>query len=144
MNVKLLRRVKKHILEEPRRLCMAWYVIKKSEDKKLIAGRPFAKCNTAACIAGWTLELNKIEVNPYACIAGWTLELNKIEVNPYESEHIRACKLLDISYDEGLRLFEPSSWPLKFRDGRRDDGTEETAQVAAARIEHFIKTKGRE
>jgi hypothetical protein len=126
MNVKLLRRVKKHILEEPRRLCMAWYVIKKSEDKKLIAGRPFAKCNTAACIAGWTLELNKIEVNPY------------------ESEHIRACKLLDISYDEGLRLFEPSSWPLKFRDGRRDDGTEETAQVAAARIEHFIKTKGRE
>jgi hypothetical protein len=129
MNVKLLRKVKKHILEEPKRLFMRTYVFKKSyEGEKLRTcmgkKRDFARCGTAACIAGWAVLLSK---------KGDTVNL----VTGRE-----ALELPDI--ETALRLFEPSSWPDKFQDGLDDDGTIKTARVAAARIEHFIKTKGAE
>jgi hypothetical protein len=127
MKVKLLRKVKKHILEEPKRLFMAWYVVRKGDDASVIRGMRddrFADCGTAACIAGWTLILSG-------------------EDTPY-SRSAAAAKLLGIDHNLAANLFEPSLWPAKFMDGLADDGDAYTAKVCAARIEHFIKTKGAE
>jgi hypothetical protein len=127
MNVKLLRKVKRYILAEPKRLFMASYFVRKYQYGEMLNGRDFAKCGTAACIAGWTLLLNKLD--PYFVEAG---------------AHDTAADLLGINCDQALLLFEPRKWPEKFEKGLNDDGKLSTAKVAAARIEHFIKTKGAE
>ena len=130
MNVKLLRKVAKHILAEPTRLVMGNWLLKKGyEDIEAIeygefGSRPFPKCGTAGCIAGWTCELSgKGKVKHHDLVAKRLLGLNK-----RESE----------------RLFLPDQWPAEFERGYNDDGRKKTAEVAVARIEHFIKTKGKE
>lgn len=131
MNVKLLRKVKKHILEEPKRLYMRSYVRKRGEGIGLITSdthrrRAFPRCGTAACIAGWSLILSGKEIDST------------------QGYRVEACELIGIPVDKSYRLFDPDGWPAKFREGAKDDGKTETAKVAAARIEHFIKTKGAE
>lgn len=135
MNVKLLRKVKKHILEEPKRLMMQGWRRKKSHDRPTVLAvdkdgldenRPFARCGTAACIGGWACIIAKKEPEHYG-------------------DHFRvARKLLELTSLQASRLFAPSLWPGDFMAGTTDDGKKKTAQIAAARIEHFIKTKGRE
>lgn len=135
MNVKLLRKVAKHILAEPRRLLMRTWILEKSDRVMAIryggrsarSTRPFAKCGTAACISGW------------ACIVSGRREEAK------ESSFMDiGMELLGIDYPQAHRLFGPENWPKKFRPGLKDDGKKSTAKVAAARIEHFIKTEGKE
>jgi hypothetical protein len=53
LNVRLLRRIKKHILEEPRRFWMGWWVVPN------VPGQHPAPCGTTACIAGWAAILGK-------------------------------------------------------------------------------------
>jgi hypothetical protein len=55
-----------------------------------------------------------------------------------------AEEMLGLSNDERSRLFRPWNWPDKFRQGCCGDGSKKTAKIAASRIEHFIKTKGKE
>lgn len=129
MNVKLLRKVKAHILAEPKRLYMSSYI--KSEAHNMDIGHDYPKCGTAACIAGWACLLELKPKDPYEF---WQTH----SVGP------EAAALLGIDDQAAYRLFEPSEWPKQFARGRSDDGAKETAKVAAARIEHFIKTKGRE
>lgn len=118
MNVKLLRKVKKHILEEPKRLMMGDWV---TETKK-------SPCGTAACIGGWAVILSgKYRAN--------------MDAGDVQEE---AKELLDVEGMESTRLFGPVWWPAKFRGGCADDGEEITAKIAAKRIDHFIKTEGRE
>lgn len=125
MNVKLLRKVKKHILEEPKRFLMRYWLVRKNSGARLPASHAgFAKCGTAACIAGWT----------------WTLEHPQ---TPFPGSW-DVADLLGIDRENRFRLFAVDHWPTQFRNKFKDDGTAESAKVAAARIEHFIKTKGRE
>lgn len=130
MNVKLLRKVKRHILAEPKCLLMFGWARFKEQGHKLFTDdgdtRPFGKCGTAGCIAGW------------ACI----LEGEKALI-PSEYER-KARLLLSLNKLEAERLFYPMHWPQKFSGGSKDDGKSKTAKVAAARIEHFIRTKGKE
>ena len=74
--IKLLRRVKKHVLAEPNRLIMSDVVIREEECDMTTEGGekafygdgvdeygnhdkiPFARCGTAGCIAGWTVLLH--------------------------------------------------------------------------------------
>jgi len=127
MNVKLLRKVKKHILEEPKRLYMSDYI--KVESEHHLYGRGYAKCGTAACIAGWTCILS-LKETPDA-------------IRRTNDVHATGGELLGLTPGQAYRLFVPSVWPQKFTRGTSDDGSEATAKVAAARIEHFIKTEGR-
>jgi len=53
-------------------------------------------------------------------------------------------RALDITYEQGQRLFYVSAWPNKFGDKFQDSGKKQDARIAAARIEHFIRTKGKE
>ena len=133
MNVDLLRKIKKHILAEPARLYMFGWIIRKTTPDEVLAygeedenTRPFAKCGTAACIAGWAAILSKRDTGG---------RFGACELAP---------ELLGLTSQEAARLCIPRNWPLKFRGGCADDGKAKTAKLAARRIEHFIKTKGAE
>jgi len=129
MNVKLLRKVAEYILAEPKRFFMPDFVrwkesrldrLRNKHDGKII-DRPFPRCGTAACIGGWV------------CILSDKKETADSEV---------AAELLQINKDQAERLFFNA--PSKFWDIWSGDGTKKTAKLAAARIEHFIRTDGKE
>jgi hypothetical protein len=127
MNVKLLRKVKRRILAEPKRLYMTSYL---AFDRDVV-DRPMPKCGTVGCIAGW------------ACIIAMP-KLSPQEIWRQFAVGFKAMELLGLTDEEKFRLFEPGAWPKQFERGTSDDGKKKTAEVAAARIEHFIKTKGKE
>lgn len=135
--MELLEKVKKHILEEPLRLYMADFKVKRSAldwDLQDQSGkhRPFAPCGTAACIAGW----------------GWILRPKNLFLHPvlFFKDEAKMfddyANLFDVTTNQATRLFNPSRWPAKFRIGTFDNGSLETAIVACQRIDFFIKTKG--
>ena len=80
----------------------------------------YAKCGTAACIAGWAWKLT-----------------NPTEPMPWSGDV--ATEVLGITLDDRNRLFYWQSWPAQF-GGYIDNGTKKSAKIAAARIEHFIRT----
>lgn len=131
MNTKLLLEVQKHILEEPRRLVMSRLAVKKGE----VCSAPdmpksFAKCGTAACIAGWILILSGNK--PFT----ETEDGNGSET---------AERLLRLPTDSADRLFHVFMWPERFKHEYNSAKTPaKRASVAANRIDHFIKTKGAE
>lgn len=134
MNTKLLRQIKEHILAEPKRLYMGEWIRRKTHPNQMIMDREyhyreFAGCDTAACIAGWAVLLSSPKPDSVGQLGGVSEQ---------------ATNLLDLSQDSAYRLFAPRRWPEQFWDGTKDDGTRHTAQVAAARIEHFISTEGAE
>lgn len=139
MNVKLLRKVQKHILEEPKRFAMSNYLVKKNEDEtvfftgigrgnaKKVYNRNWPKCNTVACIAGWAVVLSGEDFTDYSF--RWSSG---------------AAELLDLTDEDSSRLFEPTEWPKEFQKGTSNDGRMATARIAARRIDRFIATKGAE
>jgi hypothetical protein len=130
LNVKLLRRIKKHILEEPRRLMMNWYVATGDPDQEFYGDnntkQTFPACGTAACIAGWTNLLTEHEP---------------------ANDDVRARETLGLPDTRELHLhgkdpvFDVNGWPEHFSLQYRAALTaEDRAKIAAERIEHLIKT----
>jgi hypothetical protein len=142
MNVKLLRRIQKHILAEPKRFRMLdWIEKQTATDPTYIADDServsFPKCGTVACIGGWAVLLSK----------------KKPSRTHYEG--FRAAKLLGLNRPHGHldrvrstdseRLFFTEAWPIDFSmKFNRAKTPEDRARIAAKRIDHFIKTKGAE
>jgi hypothetical protein len=132
MNVRLLRKVAKHIAAEPRRFIMGGIVQHKLErgDKVYeslhVAGKylwQFPPCGTAACIAGWSAIIAKKKR------IDWSSGRSALRINRYQAE----------------RLFIAYAWPDPFRQDFYSATTNRgRVKAAAARIEHFIKTKGKE
>lgn len=128
MNVRLLRKIKKHILAEPRRFVMwAWLREKETSGDTFTSDAndnrqvKFAKCGTAACIAGWTCIL-----------AG--------DKHPYDHEE-SARELLEVDEQQSKSLFILDRWPEEFRyPYQKAVGQRTMVKIAANRIEHFIKT----
>lgn len=119
INTRLLRRIQKQILKEPRRFLMhRWF------------------CDTAACIGGWAIALDK------------NFKLAKAGVLDAQSRRPtseRAAQALGLRRAIAERLFYVDEWPSPFREQYDDAlGRAGRARVAARRIEHFIKTKGKE
>lgn len=127
MNVKLLRKIQKHILAEPKRFIMGTKIVSGEPGTPIrgYAVRPcdfnnrnpyeqaqtFAPCGTAACIMGWGDMLGASQEDRDM----W---------NP---------------------LCSASTWPKKFADPYAKAKTPlARARIASARIDHFIKTKGAE
>lgn len=127
LNVRLLRRIQKHILEEPRRFVMEDLVRYGPPGEAFESDNGseqiFAECGTAACIAGWTLMLS-----------GYRIE----RVNYLK----RASELLSLGSDaDEDRLFFADSWPEPFKHNyARAKRPATRAKIAAARIEHLITT----
>lgn len=135
LNVKLLEKVKAHILEKPRRFVMRTFIYRKEDAgmSVFMADGPetkfvkFEECGTAACIGGWAVLLN-----------------DGIDAKPLNLRQ-RAIKLIGLKSVTGDELFEVSFWPRQFREPYYAAKTQRTrAKVAAARIDHFIATKGTE
>jgi hypothetical protein len=132
LNVRLLREVTKHILEEPRRLVMRHVSITPYSDESSFSGdgcraQEYPPCGTAACIAGWTMLLSGEK--PYDART------------QKSSDTTRAGKLLGIDDDEQDALFFVSEWPHQFFHRYWNAGTPRgRAKIASDRIEHFIKT----
>ena len=135
MNVKLLRKIQKHILAEPRRLAMCDWIQRGKPGQELtfqdgsVIGQTYAECGTAACIAGWAVILSS-------------------KRTPKDSDTVldRAIKILGITEYQSDSLFLRSlGWPQKFSQAYLAAKTPSgKARVAVRRIDHFIKTKGAE
>jgi len=125
MNVKLLRKIKKHILEEPNRLNMRTWGRHFDPPYR---PKSFPVCGTTACIAGWAVVLKATT---------GTSVTNKLLLNAY----IDGQKALELDSAQADRLFYLQDWPSQFKYG---GSQRNKAKVTAARIEHFIKTKGAE
>lgn len=126
MNTRLLRRVAKHISAEPKRLRMA--MIASSVDP---SGKDSPPCGTVGCIAGWACLLSGASADE----ATWG----------------KGQDLLGLDFDESFRLFDfpaggtDDGWPKEFNEQYIKAKTRSAkVNVAVARIEHFIKTKGKE
>lgn len=125
MNTILLNIIKKQILAEPRQFNMGNYFSGILPD-----GTEPANCGTAACIAGWAMAKASAS-NPK--------DARKLDVD--RNNH--AAMLLGITEQQAGRLFYEDEWPKQFQSTSRS-GLKLRARRAAARINHFIKTKGRE
>jgi hypothetical protein len=124
MNVKLLRKVQKHILEEPRRFLMESLIEKgRPGAVRNLDGidRPLPDCGTAACIAGWV------------CVLAQTPQIDRRD----------AEAVLGISYKTGDKLFFIGGWPERFQiQWRATTDLLKRAQIGKRRIDHFIRTHG--
>jgi hypothetical protein len=124
MNVELLRKVQKHILEEPKRVDMdVWTKSGEPGTTTTICGFDvvFPSCGTVGCIWGWAAQL----------AGGNYLQLDYWNV-------------LSIDYDKANNLFHPNQWPKKFREAleKTEPQSVEYAQVICDRIDYFIDTDG--
>lgn len=142
INVKLLRRVKALILEEPRRLDMGTWAHPADKRVQVEADRP--PCGTVACIAGWAVIDDFVKVN------GRMPDRDEIE-EIYETADRKAAELLSLRQDQADRLFDTPTgggfdeWPEDLAEAYVNaTSPKERARVAAKRIERFIKTKGAE
>jgi len=132
MNIEILRKIQKFLLAEPRRFDMTEGVTSSKYVPSVLEHPP---CGTTCCIAGaaYIIE-NKIEK---------TLSKTRVE---WEIVRNTAVKVLGIPDRERTeKLFYDEYWPLKFKIQYDDAETPlQRAKVGVARIEHFIKTDGRE
>lgn len=136
MNTRLLRKVQRQILDEPRQVIMeTWF---SNLDGGTHLPRAIPNCGTAGCIGGWAIAIARKLTPKKAREKAVGQFLN------YERD--AAGELLDITESQGGRLFSINYWPLDFmrRYGKTQPQTLARAKVIAARIDHFIKTKGRE
>ena len=128
MNVTLLRKVAAKILEEPKQFDMSWW---------FLAGRApgiIPNCGTAACIAGWGIAIDRKISHEMA---------RRMAANHNVSHE--ASKAFGLHDRQADCLFSVSRWPERFRKQyKKRVSPLAKAKVAVARIEHFIKTEGRE
>ena len=120
MNVELLLKVKNQILCEPSQFTMMFF-----------------EFYGIRCILGWAVHLADLS-NEYAYL--------------FQIKHMitEASYVLDISVEQCYLLGYIERWPEEFRNAYKNvDGETEVmqrthARIAGERIDHFIKTEGRE
>lgn len=132
LNVRLLRRVQRYIMEEPRRFNMNWWA--ELHDKGTVERYPnLPPCGTVCCLAGTAVLLAGCtvvehgEMRPYKRLGDWS------EAAP---------KLLGLpDYFPIYSLFVAASWPEPF-DARYRKATtaHQRARIACQRIDHLIAT----
>lgn len=135
LNVKLLRRIKRHILAEPKRFLMTCTVLKarsqaewkheldmKSADD---ASKVRPPCGTAACIAGWAGLFTNCRYQGYSLLNHAARVLG-VEQTPSWAGHT---------------LFSSCAWPHPFASRYiQAKSPARRAKIAAERIEHLITT----
>lgn len=126
LNVRLLRRIQKHILAEPRRFVMGNFVNHGEPGTSVLIDderTTFPSCGTAACIAGW------------ACLLTDTKPRGRF------SWGSAARKVLRLSNLQACDLFSTTFWPNKYgSDFYRAKTVRGRVNAAVRRIDHLIKT----
>lgn len=130
MNTKLLLKVKAAILAEPRKFDIRHWFVK--SDK--------SPCGTAACIAGHAVAIGR----RYESLKSG-LALVKNDWLHSTAQDI-ADDIMELTNDQSMRLFVLRGWPNSFHDDyiKAERNMRKRARIAAARIDHFIKTEDRE
>lgn len=133
LNVRLLRRIQKHILKEPRRFFMGWFFAiaeGKNWQRNLFTdfvhdlSKQIPPCGTAACIAGWANILTGTTVSESASPERAARELG-----------------LETKNEDYVYLFSDKRWPQPFNEKYSKAKTpRQRAKIACARIDHLIKT----
>lgn len=127
MNVRLLRRVKKAILDEPKRLDMGDWIYTYE------GGLSAPKCGTVACIAGWATLL---AVGSIKDVKATAKELRRTQAI-ISQEGMLALGIQSFDAD---RLFYVDKWPEPYRTAYGTARTaQERADVTAGRIDQFIE-----
>lgn len=127
LNVRLLRRIKKHILDRPTRFFMESYVDQGTPGGRTCGftdqAKRYPECGTTACIAGWANILTGAK-------ADWEIR-----------DAGRASDKLGLQPGQGCLLFCDLNWPKAFADDYEKASTPlQRVKIAAARIEHLIST----
>lgn len=130
--------VAKHILIESKRFQMR--VFARTYGHAYYDKRQFASCNTAACIGGWLVILDRSkDPSKFQAVVE--------EIDRKADWDARASKLLGLSRDQANKLFSVYRWPEQFRyryseDDMTDDPAirQQNAEAAFDRIMYFIKT----
>lgn len=137
MNVRLLRKIAKVIQEKPRQFNMTYWHRNENVAMERIRAWDFKSFESLCDIPAD----KQISCDTTHCIAGWAQVLapnRKCSIPASED----AQRLLGLTEQQASRLFFADCWPKEFL------GTKHIWRMspakAAARIEHFIKTKGRE
>lgn len=147
LNVKLLRRVRDAIKNEPAQFVMgSWFTRELTIQTYISAyslpaagslrtigdmNREIPNCGTAACIAGWTLSL----------AARKTPQKTASSASNSDILTMAEIRLGLQPDDESLSLFILTEWPRAYLEAWNEASTlEERAQVAAKRIDAFIKS----
>ena len=122
LNVRLLRRIQRHILAEPKRLDMRSWLIMYSK-QQATENSSIPRCGTVACIAGWAVALTRKVIKNDAYI------------------QYMASKELGLGHEEDDNLFLPSTWPSPWRERllRYQPGTKLYAEVVSRYIDFFIE-----
>lgn len=150
LNIKLLKRIKRAILKRPDQFEMSWWFSDLHYVNRYRQGRgqpPLEKigaCGTAGCIAGWAVALHLRK--PHDKI---NLSQAKQSSTTHGAYYVSstAAKLLGIDDNQQAsdNLFGLAWWPDEFKLRYRSAKTvQEQAQVAADRIDHYIRTNGAE
>lgn len=122
MNVKLLRKIQKHILAEP-----------KSYDQNAIISET---CGTIACIGGWAFLLGGGVRTP--SVNELSDARDFLGINREQGDRL-------FEYVTTSRLESSMAWPAKFiRQYLAAKTPRGRANAAVRRIDHFIKTNGAE
>ena len=133
MNTKLLRKVQKFLLKEPRRFDMLDWLAPSAFSNTVLEKPP---CGTTCCIAGAAFILDR-KVEPGKALTEY--ETYQISVRDI------ATDALGLDLDQRERLFYTADWPVKYCVAYHRAKTQrQRVKVGVARIEHFIKTKGAE
>lgn len=130
MNTRLLRKVKRHILEEPKRLDMGTW----GESSRR------SPCGTVGCIAGWGMVLS--QKHPERFIGEENADALAELLGSWTEDP--GASALGITTEQARRLFYVDQWPEHFRKGYGRLAKQKKAERVAERIEHFIKTRGAE
>lgn len=140
MNVRLLRRVKKHILEEPARLRMDLVQLHQKPGKieDLSWGHGESRYNEPS-------KQRIPDCGTIGCIGGWALVLEGIKYSSPATGLERAESILGIRSAEAAReLFYVENWPLDLRHAYYEAKTKKRrAEIVAERIEQFIEKHGK-
>ena len=124
INVGLLQRIKKHILESPLRMDMSVYVV-----QNFLDGDEYVPpCGTAACIAGWAVLLS---LKPDEA-------LNEIGLRDRAVEFLGLDSCALSAYD----VFHVAHWPEPYQSNHAAALPVERAQAVADYIDYLIKTHG--
>jgi hypothetical protein len=143
--VRLLRKVQKFLIEEPRRFNMRYGIVSVNEitDERISTILEEPPCGTMCCIAGAAYvvatnkSLNHTEVT-FSEILDGVYEKANVDFTDYRL----FGKLFYIESQHGR---VKGAWPKFYEDAYLTAKTPlERACVGVARIEHFIATDGRE
>lgn len=129
LNIPLLKKIKQHILEEPKRYDQDETVSFDKEGSLSWNGRTYPSCGTIACLGGWAYLL--------------THKNKPTAFTPIFSEAKRVCGLTDV---QGSNLFDGSGggWPQPYNAQYLKAKTVQgKANVAGKLLDKVIETNGK-